>query len=141
MSALTNTGENLFAKVFFQKATATGVMAGATGVASWYVSLHTASPGETASGAEVAYGSYARVAVPRTSTTGGWTVTGATASPQANIDFPACTSGTTGTATHFALWTAATGGTCYVYGAITPNIAIGVGVTPRLTTSSTITFA
>jgi hypothetical protein len=139
MSALTNTGENLFAKVFFQKATATGVMAGATGVASWYVSLHTASPGETASGAEIAYGSYARVAVARTAT--GWTVTGAAASPAANVDFPACTSGTTGTATHFALWTAATGGTCYVYGAITPNIAVSVGVTPRLTTSSTVTFA
>jgi hypothetical protein len=139
MSALTNTGENLFAKVFFQKATATGVMAGATGVASWYVALHSASPGETASGAEMAYSPYARKAVPRTAT--GWSVTGAVASPAANIDFAAVTGGTTGVATYFGLWTAATGGTCYVYGAITPNITCSVGTTPRLTTSSTITFA
>ena len=138
--SFTNTAENLVMKVLFQKATATGVMAGATGVAAWYLSLHTADPGETASGAECAYGPYARVAVNRTSVTGGWTVTGPTASPKANVDFPACTGGTTGTATHFGAWTASTGGVCWMYGTVTPNIAIGAGVTPRLTTSTTLTL-
>ena len=138
--SFTNTGENLVLKTLFQKGTATGVMAGATGVASWYVSLHTASPGETASGAETTYSGYARKAVPRTSTTGGWTVTGNSVSPKANIDFNIGTTGATGTISHFGLFTASTGGTCYLYGTVTPNIVMGVGVTPRLTTSSTITL-
>ena len=72
------------------------------------VSLHTADPGEAGSQTtnEIAYTSYARVAVARTS--GGWTVTGNSVSPAANIDFPAATGGS-GTATHFAIGTAASG--------------------------------
>lgn len=136
--SLTNTFENQLALLLFNKTSITGIATAASGVASFYAALHTASPGETASGAEVAYGPYARVAVART--TGGWTIAGAVASPTANIDFPACTGGTTGIAAHFGLWTAATGGTCVLYGTVTPNISVAVGVTPRLTTASTITF-
>jgi hypothetical protein len=140
MSALTNTAESILARSVFIKTTATGtVVAAATGTASFYVSLHSASPGETASGAEMAYGPYARKAVPRTAT--GWSVTGGTVTPAANIDFAAVTGGTTGVATHFGVWTASTGGVCWIYGAITPNITCSVGTTPRLTTSSTVTFA
>ena len=138
--SFTNFAESVVMRTLMVKTTATGtVMAAATGTASWYMSLHTADPGETASGAEVAYAPYARVAVARTAT--GWSVTGAVASPGANIDFPACTGGTTGVATHFAMWTAATGGNCWVFGTVTPNIAIGAGVTPRLTTSTTLTLS
>jgi hypothetical protein len=140
MSALTNTAENIVARNLFIKTTATGtVIAAATGTASWYVSLHTADPGETASGAEIAYGAYARVAVARTAS--GWTVSGGNVYPAANIDFPACTGGTTGVASHFALWTASTGGVCWIKGAISPSISVGVGVTPRLTTSSTVSVS
>lgn len=135
--SFTNTGENLILKVLFDGGTATGVAAAATGVASWYVSLHTASPGETASGAETTYSGYARKAVSRTS---GWTVTGNSVSPAANIDFNVGTTGATGTLSHFGLFTASTGGTCYLYGTITPNIVMAAGVTPRLTTSSTISL-
>lgn len=104
-----------------------------------YVSLHTADPGEAGNqqSNEIAYTSYARVAVARTS--GGWTVSGASVSPAANIDFPAGTGGS-GTATHFAVGTLASGAGKILYsGTITPNIVCGDGVTPRLTTASTVT--
>lgn len=116
---------------------ATGVR-GSTVAGSLYVSLHTADPGEAGSQAtsECAYTSYARVAVARSA--GGWTVTGSSVSPAANIDFPQATGGTE-TATHFGVGTLASGaGTLLYKGAITPNIAISNGVTPRLTTATAI---
>ena len=108
-------------------------------LANLYVSLHTADPGETGTAVtnECAYTSYARVAVARTS--GGWTVTGNSVSPVANISFPAATGGTE-TATHFGIVSTASGaGVLYYSGTITPNISISAGVTPVLTTASTIT--
>jgi hypothetical protein len=104
-----------------------------------HVSLHTADPGEAGvqNTSEVAYTSYARVAVARTS--GAWTVTANSVSPAANIDFPAGTGGS-GTATHFAVGTAASGTGKVLYkGAITPSIVCGNGITPRLTTATVIT--
>ena len=104
-----------------------------------YVSLHTADPGDSGSQttSETAYTSYARVAVART--TGGWTVTANSVSPVANIDFPACTGGTS-TITHFGVGTASSGTGKLLYkGTVTPNIAVSTGVTPRLTTSTAIT--
>lgn len=104
------------------------------------VSLHTADPGEagTQTTSEAAYTSYARVAVARTS--GGWTVTNNVASPVANIDFPAGTAGS-GTVTHFGIGTAHTStGKLMWSGTVTPNIVTGAGVTPRLTTASTLSL-
>lgn len=104
-----------------------------------YVSLHTSDPGEAGNQStnETTYTSYARVAVARTS--GGWTVTSNSVSPVANIDFPACTGGTA-TITHFGVGSASSGtGVLYYSGTVTPNISVSTGVTPRLTTASTIT--
>lgn len=104
-----------------------------------YVSLHTADPGEAGdqSTNEAAYTSYARVAVARTS--GGWTVTGNSVSPVANIDFPAATGGSS-TVTYFGVGSASSGaGVLYYSGTVTPSISVTSGVTPRLTTASTIT--
>lgn len=104
-----------------------------------YVSLHTADPGEAGdqSTSETTYTSYARVAVARTS--GGWAVTSNSVSPVANIDFPACTGGTA-TVTYFGVGSAASGaGVLYYSGTVTPSIPVSTGVTPRLTTASTIT--
>jgi hypothetical protein len=104
-----------------------------------YVSLHTSDPGEAGNQStnEATYTSYARVAVARTS--GGWTVTSNSVSPVANIDFPACTGGTA-TITHFGVGSASSGaGVLYYSGTVTPNISVSSGVTPRLTTASTIT--
>jgi hypothetical protein len=105
-----------------------------------YVSLHTADPGEAGAQntSEISYTSYARVAVLRTS--GGWTVASGSVSPVANIDFPESTGGAGGTVTHFAVGTLSSGaGVLYYSGTVTPNIVVTTGVTPRLTTASTIT--
>jgi len=104
-----------------------------------YVSLHTADPGEAGNQStnETTYTSYARVAVARTA--GGWTVTGNSVSPVANIDFPAATGGS-GTITYFGVGSASSGaGVLYYSGTVTPSISVTSGVTPRLTTASTIT--
>ena len=103
-----------------------------------FVSLHTADPGEagTQTTSEATYTSYARVAVARGA---GWTVTGNSVSPAANIDFPAATGGTN-TITHFAVGTATSGAGKILYkGTVTPNISVSTGVTPRLETGTAIT--
>lgn len=133
--------ENDLLKLIFNATAIAGMAdnAASSPVANLYVSLHTADPAEggTQSSNEVAYTSYARVAVARTS--GGWTVTNNSVSPAADINFPAGTGGS-GTATHFGIGTAASGAGKLLYkGPITPNIVCGNGVTPKLTTASTIT--
>ena len=137
-----NTFENDLLKLIFN-ATAISLIAdnaASTPLTNLFVSLHTADPGEAGDQltSEVTYTSYARVAVARTS--GGWTVTAASVSPAANIDFPTGTGGA-GTATHFVVGTVTTGGAGKILysGTVTPNIVCGNGVTPRLTTASTVT--
>ena len=102
--------------------------------------LHTADPGAggNQSTNEIAYTGYARVAVARSSA--GWTVTGASVSPAASIDFPVMTGGAGGTVTHISVGTG-TGNNMLWYGAIAPTIIVSTGVTPRLGTSSTIVEA
>ena len=103
-----------------------------------YVSLHTASPGASGSQTtnEAAYTDYARVAVARTS--GGWTVTNNAVVPAATITFPAASGGSE-TETYFGIGTSSSGaGNLLYFGAISPTIVISNGVTPQLTTSTTI---
>jgi len=136
-----NAFENSLLKLIFN-ATAIANLAdnaASSPLTNLYVSLHTADPGEAGdqSTSEATYTSYARVAVLRTS--GGWTVTNNSVSPVANIDFPNCTGGTN-TITYFGVGTASTGaGVLYYSGTVTPSISVSSGVTPRLTTASTIT--
>lgn len=102
--------------------------------------LHTADPGEAGdmTTSESAYTSYARVNVARTS--GGWTVTAASVSPAATISFPAGTGGS-GTVTHWSTGKTGGGATAILYsGTVTPNIVTGNGITPTLTTATTITL-
>lgn len=103
-----------------------------------YVSLHTADPSSgNQSTSETTYTGYARQAVART--TGGWTVTGASCSPVANIVFPVSTGGTP-TITNFATGTLASGtGVIFDAGTVTPNIVVSTSVSQTLTTGSTIT--
>lgn len=136
-----DTFENDFLKLIFNGTPIANLAdnAASAPLTNLYVSLHTADPGEGGSQTtnEVAYTSYARVAVART--TGGFTVTGNSVSPVANIDFPNGTGGS-GTATHWAVGTAASGAGKVLYsGTITPNIVCGNGITPRLPPTSTIT--
>lgn len=108
---------------------------------SLYAALHTADPGAggTQATSEVTYTSYARVAIART--TGGFTASSAaSSSPVATIAFPAGTGGS-GTATYWSLGVAASSTTAILWsGTVTPNIVTGNGVTPQLTTASTITI-
>ncbi len=104
-----------------------------------YVSLHTADPGEAGDQTtnEAAYTSYARVAVARTS--GGWTVTNNSVSPASDINFPKATGGSE-TITHMGIGTGLSGAGYLMYsGTISPNIAVSNGVTPQITTSTTVT--
>jgi hypothetical protein len=136
-----NAFENSLLKLIFN-ATAIANLAdnaASSPLTSLYVSLHTADPGEAGdqSTSEATYTGYARVAVLRTS--GGWTVTNNSVSPVANIDFANCTAGTN-TITYFGVGTAASGaGVLYYSGTVSPSISVSSGVTPRLTTASTIT--
>ena len=58
---------------------------------------------------------------------------------RAEVSFPACTGGTE-TATYAGVGTASSGTGKLLYsGALSPTISISTGVTPKLTTSSTIT--
>jgi len=136
-----DTFENDWMKLIFNATAIANIAdnAASSPLTNLYASLHTADPGESGTQAtnETSYGSYARVAVARTS--GGWTVTNNSVSPAATISFPACTSGTA-TITHFGIGVASSSTTKLLYsGTVTPNISVATGVTPQLTTASTIT--
>jgi len=137
-----NDFETDFLQLIFNGTTLTGIAQNATAApkTKLYVSLHTGALPESGSNQqtnECAYGAYSRVGVNRTASA--WVVSGNAVNPGANIDFPAATSGTE-TATHFAIGTAATGAGYVLYsGTVSPNISISNGVTPRLTTASSVT--
>ncbi|MDJ0512807.1 MAG: hypothetical protein QNJ62_05120 [Methyloceanibacter sp.] len=111
--------------------------AGTSPATNLTVALHTADPGEAGNQStnEISYTGYARVDVARTS--GGWTITGDSVSPNANIVFGEKTGGANATATHFSVGTGTSNYMMYS-GTITPNISVVDGVVPTLTTASTI---
>lgn len=119
---------------------ATGLR-GSSSAGSLYFSLHTADPGEAGDQTtnEIAYTSYARVAVARSAA--GWTVTADAVAVDADVTFPAGTGGS-GTATHWGLGTASSAAGVLLYkGTISPNIVTGNGVTPVLTAGTVVTEA
>lgn len=107
-----------------------------------FVSLHTStlSDGDAQTVNETTYTNYARVAVSRSGSTG-WTLTGSSISPTADIDFAECGATPGAPVTHFAIGKeAAAGGEEVLYwGALTPSITMAEGVIPRIKTTSTIT--
>ena len=113
--------------------------AAASPLTNVYVALHTADPGAAGNmgTSEVAYTGYARAAVTRNSA--GWTIAGNAANPTSLISWPACTGGNA-TAAYFSVGDAASGaGHIFYAGPLTPSIAIAIGVTPQLQTSTAIT--
>jgi hypothetical protein len=139
-----NTFETAFLNLVFTNANianvgdATGLRGSAT-AGNLHMSLHTADPGEAGAQntTEVAYTSYARVAIARNGTN--FTVSGNSVSLAANVVFPAGTGGS-GTATHWGIGTDASGaGTLLFKGAISPSIVCGNGVTPTLTAGTLVT--
>lgn len=136
-----NTFENDLLKLLFNAVAIANIAdnAATAPLTNLYVSLHTADPGEAGdqTTSEATYTGYARVAVART--TSGWTVTANSVSPVADITFPIGTGGS-GTVTHFGVGTVVSGAGKLLYsGTVTPNIVTGNGVTPKLTTASTVT--
>jgi len=131
-----NTFENDLLLLIFNN-TAAALIGDASGLqpsataGSLYVSLHTADPGEagTQTTNECAYTSYARVAVARSGA--GWTVSSNTVTNAALIQFPQCT-GSSETATHFAIGTASTSTGKILYkGALSASLAISSGIQPQ----------
>lgn len=120
---------------------ATGLR-GSTTAGSLFVGLSTADPGEAGdqTTSETTYTSYARVGVARSGA--GWTVSGTAPTqvvPAAAITFPAGTGGS-GTVSFFGVGTASSSTGVLLYsGTVTPNIVVGNGVTPQLTTATNIT--
>jgi hypothetical protein len=98
---------------------------------SFYIALHTADPDEAGdqTTSEIAYTSYARVAVVRSGA--GWSRSVSTISNAALVQFPQCT-GSTGTATYFSIGTAASGaGSIILSGALSASLAISNGIQPQ----------
>ena len=140
-----NTFENDLLLLLFNNTAITDIgdaagLRATTTAGSLYWSLHTADPGEagTAITNETAYTGYARVAGARAGA--GFTVTGNSVSPPANVDFGECTASPGGALTHFGIVNTSSGAGKLLYkGTLTPNVTMAVGVIPRIKTTSTIT--
>ena len=139
-----NDFENDLMLLVFQNANAANIgdatgLRGSSTAGNLFISLHTSDPGEAGNQStnEIAYTSYARVQLARTS--GNFTVTGNAVAFAANVDFPAGTGGS-GTATHFGIGVATSGATKLLYkGALSPSIVCGNGVTPRINAGTVVT--
>lgn len=106
----------------------------------FHESLHTADPTDSGNqtSSETTYTSYAREPIARTS--GGWTVSGNSGTHASAITFDAGTGGS-GTITHMGLGTDLSGtGRLYAAGTVSPNFAVGDGVTPQLGTATALTL-
>jgi hypothetical protein len=102
---------------------------GTNPLATQFLALHTADPGEAGSlVAEVSGGSYARVAI--TPSTFWNPASGGMISNAAAQEFPQAT-GSWGTVTHFSLCSASSGGNVLASGALSAGVAFGSGDTPR----------
>jgi hypothetical protein len=100
-------------------------------ITSWYISLHTASPGATGnqSTSETAYTGYARIEVTRD--TDGWTIASANGSNDAQITFGQCSASPGSDITHVGIGSDETGaGTLKLFAALTNPITMQVGATP-----------
>lgn len=138
MSAATDSLENQLLLLLFNNTALTGIgdasgIPGSAAAGSFYVSLHTADPGEEGAqnANEAAYGGYARVAVARTP--GGWTITANAFANTGTVQFAAATSGTS-TITHIGIGTAASGaGKLLWRGAFSSpaSLAVSAGIAPK----------
>lgn len=140
--SISDTSENAILALIFNATTWANYANNATTTPETNIvcGLHTADPGDagTMATSETTYTSYSRTNVLRTS--GGWTVTANSVSPVAAINFPAGTGGS-GTVTHFSTGKSGGGAAAILFsGTVTPNIAVGNGVTPSLSTATAITL-
>lgn len=133
MSA-TDVLENGLLSLLFENANYANVgdvtgLRGSSTAGVFYISLHTADPGETGdqTTSESAYTNYARVSVARS--TAGWSVAAGVADNDSAITFAQC--GVTGsTVTHCGIGSDASGaGNRFMNG--TASLAVAAGITPQ----------
>ena len=132
MSA-TNATETALLALIFNATTFTGIAEDDSGTpyTQFYISLHTADPGEAGSQntSETAYTGYARIAVIRDNT--GWTVSGDTATNAADIEFGLCTASPGGALTHVGIGTEVSGaGVLLLSASLSSSVIMQVGTTP-----------
>jgi hypothetical protein len=133
--SMTNAAETALLSLLFNNADWANIgdaagLQNSAAAGSFFVSLHTADPGETGTQttSEASYTGYARVAVARSGA--GWTVAGNNVSNAAAVSFGACTAGTN-TITHFGIGTDLSGtGNLILRGALTASLAVSAGITP-----------
>lgn len=133
--SMSNASETALLNLLFNNAAWAGVgdaggLQPSAAPGSYFVALHTADPGEAGNQStnEIAYTGYARVAVARSA--GGWTVSSATVSNTAQVQYGQCTAGS-GTASHFSIGLASSGaGQILLKGALNSSLAISNGITP-----------
>lgn len=147
--SLSNSSENNLLRLLFTNTAwanlgdATGAV-GSTAPGSFFISLHTADPGEAGdqTTSEATYTGYARVAVARSA--GGWTVSGTAPTQAANtavVTFAACTAGAN-TVTFFSIGRATSGvGEIIISGALTSSLAVSAGITPTFATGALVATA
>lgn len=102
---------------------------------SFYISLHTASPGETGdqTSNETAYTGYSRVQVTRDGT--GWTVSGNAATNGADVTFGQCSASPGAAITHVGLGSASSGaGVLLLSNALDSSVTMQVGTVPIFAT-------
>lgn len=136
-----NTFENDLLKLIFNGTPIANLAdnAASAPLGNLYFALHTANPDEAGAQntSEADYSGYARAPVTRD--TDGFTVTGNSVSPAANVDFPE-SAGAGTTLTHFSVGTASSGAGKILYkGALNAPITVVAGTIPRIKSTSTIT--
>jgi hypothetical protein len=104
---------------------------GSTSAGSFYISLHTADPGEAGNQNtnEANYTGYARIAVARS--VSGFTLVTSTISNAALVQFAQCTGGTN-TLTHFGIGTDLSGAGHLIFkGSLTSSLSVSTGIQPQ----------
>lgn len=114
MTALSNFAESLAIRWLFDDVAVTRPT-------TWFVSLHTADPGETGATGEVGAGvGYARQSATFTEDTNGLV------DNDAIITFGPNTTTNWGTITHVAVWDAVSSGNCLAKGALSASVVINI---------------
>ena len=136
MSA-TNAFETAILNLTFANANAANIgdatgLRGSTTAGNFWISLHTADPGETGNQttSEATYTGYARVSVARSGA--GFTISGNNCSNATAVTFGTCTAGAN-TITHFGIGSDSSGtGNLFFKGSLTSpsSLAVSAGITP-----------
>lgn len=147
MGAKSDTYEYNILKLLFNGVGISSICTSAGSTSLW-LGLHTADPTDAMSTAnEGGYTAYTRVQMDRSTASTGWSVTSGTsnvnasASPVGTISFPTVATTSTGTFTYGSVWQSSAGGSSVgmYYGTLSPSINFGSGVTPQVTSGSSIT--